>query len=622
MPLQKVRLIPGVNKTVTPSLNSAGVSDANLVRWRAGLPEKMRGWTRQVLSGAALLGVPRSIMPFFELAGDMLAGIGTHLGLYVVRGSSCYDITPLDRTLTVAIGGIVTVSGSATVTATTSAANNLAVGDRVTFDTIVNQTRTPSGITVGGIAMTGDVLVSAIVSSAAFRFVASGPATSSAASTVAATLQCYLPSGQRDETLGLGWGAGPWGSGPWGGPATEAANRLPARIWSLDAWGEWLLGVPTRSRLFVFRPNATTGAIDTRAVEVVNSGTPAAGPPLQIMGMMVGMPERHVVLFGCSDLNSTNSYDPMLIRWSDVETLDTYQALATNAAGSFRLQGGAHIVGWLGSTQQIIVWTDTTAWTMRFVGLPFVYSFQRMEGTAGLVAQMARGELDGAVYWWGMAGFWVYRGGAPQQLQCSLQDEIFGVPGENDSGYEIGQASKIICATNALYGEIMWFYPSSGSTEINRYVCYSAWEKCWYGGALSRTAWSDRGVGPHPLGLDPNGRLYYHEVGTSADGEPMGDYLQTGFWDLSDGEDIMLVASLVPDFQHFSGPISVEVQMREWPNAPARTKGPYTITSETKQIPVRARGRQIALRFVGGDASSMWRFGAVRANVQPDGTRG
>ena len=609
MPLQKITLAPGIQGQASPTANEGGWSLGNLVRFRQGRPEKWRGWARY--TATTFLGAIRGMLTLYELAGDALLALGSHTNLYMVRGGTSYDITPVDRTVAVGAAGIAVVSLSPLVTVTTSTAHGLAAGDAFTFDTIAGQTRTPAALTLGGVSFGNrDFTVLSVTGANSFTFQLH---TAASATTTggSVTLTAFMPAGPLDATPGLGWGAGGYGISAYGAAANVASTVLPARMWSLEPWGQTLLACPTNGRLIAWSPDSA-GNVTTRGAYVIG-GIAEHGPPLVNGGVVVGMPERHAILFGCASLNSRDNFDPMLVRFSDLEDYGSWNPTSTNSAGSFRLQGGGAIMGWLNSTLQTLIWTDTSLWTMRFIGLPYVYSFNKSDGNCGLISQNGRAEMGGVVYWMGPTGFWRFQGGAPAQLPCSLQDEVF-------DNLNRSQQTKVYAGVNTANGEILWFYPAAGN-EIDRFIAYNTRENTWYGGILSRTAWLDRGPTGLPMAATADGRVYQHETGVDADGEAMGEYLESGFFDLEDGENVLFLDRFIPDFQHFTGSLTVSFKVAEYPAKAPRVLGPYTVTPDTKFIPFRARGRQASLRIDGGPKGSHWRMGAPRVSVQPDGRR-
>jgi hypothetical protein len=611
MPLGKLTLRPGIDRQSSQTAGEGGWWDANRVRFRGGWPEKFGGWRR--LSSTLIEGRVRAIAGWALLTGEIIAAVGSHLKLYLYSGGAFTDVTPIDRTRTVD-AGIATTSGSALVEVEFTAAHGAAEGDVFTFDTLTGVSRTAAGLTVGGASLDGDLTVNRVISTTVVEVTAG----SSASSTVAAggggphTATFFLPSGRPDMTQGQGYGAGTYSRGGYGTPADVSAVTLGARFWSLDAWGEVLLGAPGEERLYRWVPG-TGGAVDSRA-EVVVASTASEGPPLRVRGMIVAMPQRQVILWGCSALNSSSGYDPMLLRWSDIEDYTMFLAAADNAAGSIRLQGGTEIRAGFNTQMQTLIWTDTTLYGLRFIGQPLIYRADVLGRSCGIIGPKAFAEVNGAIYWMGPGGFFVFRGGAPEPLPCTMWDDVFG-----DLNRE--QQAKVVCAGNSLFGEVLFFYPTADSSEPNRYVAYNTVERVWYGGILTRTAWMDRDVFPQPIATCWNTRiLYAHEVGTDADTNPLGEWIESGWVDIEDGEWMSFVERLIPDWRRLSGSVRLTVRAVDYPGRAPRESGPHEVTSETGDVVVRLRGRQMSLR-IDGDAvaGGDWRLGALRARLQRDG---
>ena len=622
MPQVRLEFQPGVNTMRTPTLNKGGWSASNLVRFRQGLPEKWAGWAKY--SATLLTGVCRSLLSFATLAGDKLLAAGTHNHLHLFRGGVLYDLTPVDRTVAVAANKISTTNGSAVVKVDTTVNNHgLKAGDYFTFDTIAGQTRTGSGITIATVSLAGaDFFVLALDASnplTQFTFTAASAANATTTYGSTATLTCYLPAGSQDPTAGLGWGAGGWGVSGWGAPAAVAATTLPARFWSMDAWGQALIAAPSQGALMAWAPDSS-GNVTTRAA-IVTNGTAAYGPSLQNGYIIVAMPERHLLALGAAGLNSTTGWDPMLVRWCDAEDYTTWNATSTNSAGSFRIQGGTQLVAGWNTTLQTLIWSDTHLHLCRFIGLPYVYSFTMLGQGCGLVGPRAFASYGPVVYWMSSRGFWSYAGGGPQQLMCPLLETVFG-------SLNVAQQSKVTAGINNTTGEVIWFYPSGSSLEPDSYAAYCPAEAAVFGqdhawtcGTLQRSAWLDSDLLGSPLGVTSGGQIYQHEIGYDADGTAMGDSLTSGYVDVAEGENIMLLTQLAPDFNNQVGPVNVTFLTRDWPNSPTRTRGPYTVAASTTTRGFRARARQIAMKIESVGTGSSWRLGAMRANIQPDGQR-
>jgi hypothetical protein len=609
MPQTKIQFRPGINTMATPTLNEGGWSDGNLIRFRQGLPEKWGGWVKYL--NTALTGICRSLLAFTTLAGEKMTAAGTNNHCYLIKGGQLYDLTPVDRTIALSSGRIATTSGSATVTITTAASHGVSAGDYVTLDAISGQTRTASGITLNGITLSGDYVVVTTASATVLTFTAANVASGTGTYGSSSTLTCYLPAGPVDNTAGLGWGAAGWGVTAWGSPASVGATLIPARIWSLEAWGQSLLAAPAQGALFAWSPD-TNGNVVTRLAAVTN-GTTAYGPPYRVGSIVVGMPERHVLALGASDLGSTANYDPMLVRWCTVEDYTTWNATSTNSAGSFRLQGGSQIVGAWNTTLQTLIWTDSALHICRFLGGTYIYGFTMAGQNCGMIGQRAYAELNGVVYWMSGKAFWRFAGGAPERIPCTIEETVFNALSQ-------AQQTKTTAGVNTLTGEIIWFYPASGS-ECSAYVTYSPGEGVWTSGTLARTAWLGADLLQSPLAASPSGYLYSHENGTDADGAALGDYIVSGYADMGDGEQIQMLTQVAPDFNNQVGNLQITFYIKDWPNGTTRTKGPFLMTPTTTTRGFRARGRQVAIRIESMGTGSTWRMGALRVNTQPDGLR-
>jgi hypothetical protein len=610
MPLSKIVLRPGIDRQSSQTAGEGGWWDSNRVRFRGGVPEKMGGWQR--LSSVPLDGRVRALAAWNLLSGEAMLAAGSHTKLYLWQGGAYFDVTPLARTRAIS-NGIATTAGSAAVTITFTSAHGALDGDIFTFDTLSGVSRVPWGASVGGVPLSGDLTVTRVVSATAVEITAAAPAASTvAAGGGSATATFFLPSGRPDQTPGQGYGAGAYSRGGYGGPADVAAVVLAARFWSLDAWGEALLAVPLDGSLYSWAPGAG-GTIGTRAARVV-SGVAADGPPLRIGRMLVAMPQRQVLLLGASALNSESAYDPMLVRWSDIEDFAFYRAAADNAAGSVRLQGGTEIRAGFNTQLQTLIWTDTTLHGLRFIGQPLIYRVDILGRSCGIIGPKAFAEVNSTVYWMGEGNFWQFRGGAPELLRCAIWDDVFG-------NLNREQRTKVVCAGNSDFGEVIWFYPSSGSLEPDRFAAYNTIEGVWYGGVLTRTAWLDRGVLPYPVGSCWNTRLLYaHETGLDADGAAMGEWIESGWVDLDDGEMLTHLEKLLPDWRRLVGQARLTVRVVDYPLQPPRVRGPFVVDAATTQVVVRARGRQVALRIDGDVApGGVWRLGAMRAKAQSDG---
>jgi hypothetical protein len=403
---------------------------------------------------------------------------------------------------------------------------------------------------------------------------------------------------------GTGYGVGPYGKGGYG------TARIPlttfgfyATDWSLDNWGEELVGAPRGGPIYNWKP---VSGVTTKATEI-------PGAPASTKSLLVGMPERHLIALGAE---VSGRLDPMLVRWSDVEDYTSWTASALNSAGSFSLQDGSEIISAQRSAQQILIWTDTSLISMRFIGLPFVYSFNTLGTNCGLCGPRAANVLNGTAFWRGRRSFYLYNG-AVQTIPCDVYDECFVDVNE-------AQIGKTWCGVNSQFGEVTWFFPSKGSAENDKYATFSTNPRLsegqrWTVGDIPRTAWLDADIFAAPIAASPDGYLYYHETGQTADGAPLNSFVETGVFDIGDGDSIPFLDQIIPDFEGTQ--IAITIKAQNYPGISVRTKGPFLVTPTTRYLSPRLRGRQISLRFDCTHINGFWRGGKNRVRLEEDGKR-
>lgn len=409
-----------------------------------------------------------------------------------------------------------------------------------------------------------------------------------------------LASGLSDVPIVAGWGSDAWGSGTFGTARSVAAPTETIRLWTLDHWGEELVACVQGGAIYRWAPAS-------------GYGTPATvitGSPAYSRCILVGMPERHLIAFGAEAMGV---YDPMLVRWSDVENYNVWTATATNSAGSFRIQGGSLIRAALAGPQEILIWTDTVLYAMRFEGLPFVYGFFQQGHACGIIAPGAACVLNSVAYWMGVRGFFRYAG-AVQPMPCTVWDAVF-------YDLNVQQRSKIKAAPNMGFNQVAWHYPSKASLENDSYVAVNVLTGEWTQGKLARTAWIDAEVFGNPLGAAPNGQLYTHEFGTDADGAGLPAFVESGFFDIAAGEEFTFLDKLIPDFADQSGSVAVTLKAQSYPNGPVTVKGPYMLDTARAQISPRIRGRQVSVRLESNAPGAFWRLGALRLRLAGDGRK-
>jgi hypothetical protein len=329
------------------------------------------------------------------------------------------------------------------------------------------------------------------------------------------------------------------------------------------------------------------------------------------------MPQRQLVSWGCT---FDGIPDPLLIRWSDVNDLNSWIGTVINQAGSYRIPKGSKIVGGLQAQQQGLIFTDLGVWSMQYIGPPYVYGFNEIATGCGLIARKAVAAISGTVYWMGQSQFFSISGSGVQPVPCPVWDVIF-------QDLDTSNLDKIRVAVNSLFGEISWFYPNlSSGGENNSYVKYNVYLNCWDYGTMSRTAWSDQSVLGKPIGADPvSGYLYQHETSPNADGVAMNSFFRTGYFAMTEADIKSFVDEVWPDMKwglydgDQNATVYITFYVTDFAGQDPEVYGPYPMTQDTKWFNPRFRGRLISIQLSSNDLDSFWRLGNIRYRLQPDG---
>ena len=420
------------------------------------------------------------------------------------------------------------------------------------------------------------------------------------------------------------------------GEAASGDLVIDPGLWSIDNFGNKIIALIHNAQVFEWNADLSN-ANATRATII--SGAPTAS-----RDMIVSTPDRHLVFFGTeTTIGTPSTQDQMFIRFSNQEDINTYTPTATNTAGTQRLADGSRIIGAVRGRDAIYVWTDTALFTQRFIGPPFTFGFAQVGTNCGLIGQNAAVEVDGAAYWMSENGFFKYAG-ALQSLPCLVEDFVF-----DDLNTTANQL--INAGLNNLFGEINWFYCSSGATVVDRVVTYNYFESTpqrpiWTTGTLDRTTWQDSAVfgKPHATDYDASSNnsydvvgntdgctIYYeHETGTdqvtSTATTAITSNIQSGDFDISqggDGEFFAKIRRFIPDFLSQTGNTQITLNLRNFPNntAASSSLGPFTISSSTEKVDTRARARAVSLKVANTAAAQSWKLGGFRLDIQPDGRR-
>ena len=622
MALQKTIFRPGIYREGTDYDNEGGWFDCNLVRFRKGRPEKFGGWSK--LTSQTYLGTARALHPWVSLGGTKYLGVGTHLKYYIESGGLFNDITPIRSTTSAGDVTFSATNGDATITVADTS-HGAVKNDFVTF----------SGASSLGGNITAAVLnqeyqIATIVNANSYTVEAkdtSGTTVTANASdsgnggsSVVGAYQINV--GLDIYVAGTGWGINGWGEGSFGSVgALSLTNQL--RLWTHDNFGEDLIINARSGGIYKWVENNGVG---TRAVEL--SGITGANQvPTVGLQVITSEKDRHLIVLGADPISGTSrtgTVDPMLVAFSDQENELEFEPTNTNTAGSLRLSSGSAIIGAVKSRQEIMIWTDTSLYSMQFIGPPFTFAVNLINEGTGLVGPKAAVTAPQGVYWMSYNNFYVYNGSV-QTIPCTVHNYVF-------SDINLGQSFKFNAFTITDKNEVGWFYCSANSTEIDRYVIYNYIENLWIYGSLSRTAWLDAGIENYPRATN-GGYLFQHETGFNDDGSPMTNvFIESSDFDLGDGEQFTFIRRIIPDFKFLqnnnSGNINIVVKTRNFPGDSLTTSSTNPITETTTQAYVRARARQMVLRFESDDDASAdgnldigWRLGATRIDTRPDGKR-
>jgi hypothetical protein len=703
MALQKLSFRPGINREGTTLANEGGWYDGDKIRFRSGYPEKIGGWA--LASNATFLGTCRSLWNWITLQGFNLMGVGTELKFYVEFGGTYFDITPIRRTVTLndpfattntlpivtvtdvnhgaITGDFVIFSGAATVaglnlnneyqityvdsntyTITASANANATVaaggGASVVASYQINNGTNVGTLQVGwgaglwGGVITGAALtqlngainnsVTTVIVDSTTGFPASGTIaidselityTSKTGTQFNGCVRGALgttAASHLDNTLTYNAS----GYNGWGQSISQtSSNQL--RLWSQSNFGQDLLFAPMQGALYYWSPGTgTTPDITTRAVLVSGTDVPS------IMNeVLVSDSSRIVICFGCNDYGAygTTPQDPMLIRWSAQESYTNWTPAITNQAGSYRLSHGSKIIGALQTRQEILVWTDAAIYAMQYLGPPLVWGFTLLADNISIASSNAMATAAGVVYWMGVDKFYVYSGRV-ETLPSSLRTYVF-------EDINRDQFSQIFSGTNEGYSEIWWFYCSTNSNVIDRYVIFNYLDRVWYYGTLGRTAWIDSPLRDFPTAATLGNQLVYHEAavddGTTNPPSAINAYVQSSDFDIGDGHNYGFVWRMIPDitFDGSTTPsplfpqVSMTMRPRQNPGSPYGTAPSPTVTTTqsygaqsvynvqefTEIIYTRIRGRQMAFKIESNTVGTQWQLGVPRMDVRPDGRR-
>ena len=664
MPLQKLQFRPGINREGTTLANEGGWYYGDKIRFRSGQVEKLGGWVLDggtVSTGGNMYGVIRSLWNWIGLNGYNYMGIGTNQKFYIQNGTGGYeyDVTPIR---------LVSSAGNTTFTAITTAPYS----NILTVTNIAHGAQTGDWVTFSGAVSLGGNVTAAVLNAVTgyqITYVSSSqyqitlPVTSNASDTgtggasVVSTYQ--ITTGSAIYTTNVGWGAGGWSGVTTGYASTGWGISAPAglgigvqlRLWSQSNFGQNLLFNPRGGAIYYWvvdtaNPNTWNVAqVLSSSNTNTQNGTQwwygDVDTPLMANYVLVSDASRFTIAFGTNDYGSSVQ-NPMLIRWSDQESVLAWTPAVTNQAGSYLLSHGSSIITALQSRQEILVFTDAALYSMQYLGAPYVWGFQLLADNISIISPNAVSIVNNVTYWMGQDKFYMYSGRV-ETLPCTLREYVF-------QNINMTQSAQFFSGTNEGFNEVWWFYCSANSDYVDRYVIYNHLERIWYYGNLARTAWLDSPLRATPtaasyiVGSTTNSTLIYHENGVN-NGETnpptaIDSFIQSSDFDIGDGHNFGFVWRIIPDVS-FNGStnsapsLSFTVLPRQNPGAPYGQDDNPTVTSAqnyqnqrtyevqqfTEYAYVRMRGRQMAFKIESTQLGTQWQLGVPRIDIRPDGRR-
>ena len=467
------------------------------------------------------------------------------------------------------------------------------------------------------------------------------------------TAQYQIATGYDVYTTATGWGAGGWGgvttgftSTGWGRSAAVGV-AVDLRLWSQDNFGQDLIFNARGGPLYYWAVNSSPttydrgqlmfagGNVSIRSSTVTcDSTTPSA-----CNFMLISDASRFVICFGTNDptgVYATTALDPMQIRWSNQESFSVWTPSITNQAGGFRLSHGSEIISAIQTRQEILVYTDSSLYSMQYLGAPYVWGLQILADNTSIIGQNAVATANNITYWMGTDKFYMYSGRV-DTLPCSLRQYVF-------EDINLSQGSQVIAGTNEGYNEVWWFYCSANSNVVDKYVIYNHLERTWYYGTMARTAWLDSALRDYPMAAGYNGQLIYHENGvddgTTTPASPITAYVQSSDFDIGDGHNYGFVWRLIPDVSfngsYANNPVatmtllprvnpgsnySTTISPSVTSTQNYSTQRSYEVQQFTQIIYARVRGRQMSFKISSSGLGTQWQLGVPRIDTRADGRR-
>lgn len=628
MPWTQVRFNPGIVKDRTRYASENFWYDGSLVRFSNGLPESWKGW--DVYNSTTLAGIARSITRHADNSGFEWLALGTNERFYVYDDETRYDVTPVRATQDpLGNNPIATTNGSATVVVTDTA-HGAFTGQYVILSGLTGPINN-----IPASELNAEHIITYLTDNTYSITVTTLANASSSGGGAAGIAKYLLQAGSESQTAGGGWGSLGWGEEEWGGdPTQSSANRMG--IWTHHNWGEDLVANPNGGNIYLWdRTNPSD-----RMVALENLASADGNAPTVAEFILMSHRDRHLIAFGC-DAFSTGTITPMLIRWSDQESLiDWDESDVTQTAGSLLAAHGSKFISGVLARDEIIFWSDTTMYALQYIGGDLIFGIEVLAQNTDIAGLKSAEYYNDIVYWMGLTGFYMYTGRV-ERMQCPVWDYV-------ENRIDKTQLNKVICVTNKKYDEVVWFYPTEATQEITSYVAYNVVDNAWSIGELARTCWLDSDSISNPIAFDPESSLLIeHEVGyeDGVNGVGLDAYIESGPVELSveggfdKGDRMVFIRRIIPDVTFMGSDdeahtptVTFTVKMMDKPGGgfDAVTDGgtvtrgstvSATVEEFTDDLHVRLRGRSFTIRVESDSQGTQWRMGVPRLDVRTDGQR-
>jgi len=618
--LSKVNLKPGLHRESTQYEEEGKWFDGDHVRFRSGKPENMRGYETKV--STAFDGSARDLITYKSGSNNKKRAVfGTPDKLYEHDGDRIVDITPIVTAVTLA--NCFGTSSGETRVCCSDAGHGQVVGNYVLFT---------STAVFNAVSLSTNVYpITSVVNANVFTISVSSAANATGSDVGSATFNYLLPTGNSIAVAGTGYGAALFQAGvcasqtrAWNEAVSADATDLVFDIsqWSLDNWGDDVVANRNGGNIFYFESDAST--VPIRATSITTS-------PISVNSIIVSPNDRHLIALGANEFSPTatvsGTFNPMLVRWSDQDNRTNWVPSVSSTSGEVVLTDGTKIVGATRSRSAIHIWTDNAMWLMSFAGPPFTFKFTPAGTNCGLIAPHAVVDYNGISYWMGYDNFYMYDGQV-RTLDCTVRKFIF-------DRLSVKFKDKVYVGVNSEFKEIIWLYASneSGVTECDSYVIYSPENDYWTYGTGVFTTFADKevfgntittGVSLNDSGASTgNNKIFDNEPADyfTENNRTITSFIESADFDIEDGNKILFMNKLIPDFDLNTGKLKVKIITKKYPESNEEITKEFDVTQLTDKINFRARGRQAKIRVSCSSQGSSWQWGSVRIAAQGDGER-